>query len=176
MARWALYPSLVPLARLKELVGIVKLQPPLNDYYGISLDFAERFHLCPGGRHAGVDYALHRIRGGHHEWLEPVLYAVTDGWIEKRGFLADGTGYLTLRVDTGYHDEPMWVIHYHVRDTLLDVGARVAAGDAIGRMTRGAEGSLSTGHHLHLQLTYGQKSWQYAVNPHPYGLPGRPPR
>jgi len=164
--KWALRPRLVPVDRLKELVAHVKLQTPLNNYHRITLGFAAQFQYSPGGRHAGVDYGL--------AGMEPDLYAVTDGFIEKQGRLLEGTPFITLRISTPYRDEPFWAIYFHAAEPLLQVGTAVAAGDLIGRMAfyRTGQGEKTTGHHLHLQINYGQKTWPYAVNPHRFGLPG----
>lgn len=162
--KWALRRKLVSVSRLKELAKVIQLQPPLANHHGVTLDFAKKFYMCPGGRHAGIDYGL--------AGLQPELYAVGDGHIEKQGRLSDGTPFLTLRLNTPYHDEPFWAIYYHVAEHLLEVGYEVRAGDIMGKMafySRG-RGETSTGHHLHLGIHYGQKYWQWAVNPHRFGL------
>ena len=163
--RWTLRRKLVPVERLKELVADVRLETPLNDYHRITLGFAKRFHLCPGGRHAGVDYGL--------AGREPVLFAVANGMIEKQGRLLDGTPFLTLRIQTPYHDEPLWAIYFHVAEHFMQVGARVVAGDEIGKMKfyKPGQEEKTTGHHLHLGIHYGQKYWPYAINPYRFGLP-----
>ena len=163
--RWALRRKLVPVDRLKELVADVRLQTPLNDYHRVTLGFAERFHLCPGGRHAGVDYGL--------AGKEPVLFAVANGRIEKQGRLLDRTPFLTLRIQTPYRDEPLWAIYFHAAEHLFVGGGWVCGGELMGLLAFYTPGHVdkTTGHHLHLQINYDRKTWPYAINPYRFGLP-----
>lgn len=164
----ALYPNLIPLDRVMELSAGMALVTPLTEHNGISLDYGASFHLCPGGKHAGVDYRL--MRDG--EPFTSELLAVCGGWIEKQGALLDGTPFITQRIDTGYRDELVWAIYYHVREHTRGTGERVERGAVIGRVTPGNIGPLSDGGlHLHLQLNIEQKGWRWTFNPHLWGLP-----
>lgn len=112
--------------------------------------------------HEGTDLmALNNLRG-----YFPVI-SITDGVVEKKGWLEQGGYRIGIRSETGAY---FYYAHLYSYAQELDVGDSVIAGQLLGFMGDSGYGNEgTTGQfpvHLHLGIYIKQKSEDISINPY----------